>query len=439
MAVGSNVNPNYPIPGLDQSSKGFRDNFATIKKEIEDLQGTTIQLAGGVVSDPYTLGDGSMVIQTAIAGGAFYINPPDHAIQFNRGGALTGDSNLVFDDVLVRVGIGSSKPTCTLDVGGAIASKDLSVAEPTAGSGANVRMHTATTSAGWDLRANKFSAYANGNIPYEIRTSGGTMILEADGSVGIGTSAATHRLQVHSSHEDIARFEGNIAISDSMIRATAHDATSSIGWGLEHAPGNWVGGMRLDNLGRLTLHTGETSGAQLSTSTSRIVIDAAGKVGIGVLAPNYVLEIDGGLKTLAITDASLGADRLVGINRDDPMYTLDVYGDVATAGAFVSTVSPLVVDTDPLVIDAWPMSEIRAARYTITVTRGTPPTESVDVIEYMAAEANGNVFDHTFATISTGPALGDVTALVNSDFIEVYYTGFGMGNTVTLAKTYVRK
>ena len=38
----SNVNPNFPVPGIDQSSKGFRDNFSIIKEEIETLQGVIV-------------------------------------------------------------------------------------------------------------------------------------------------------------------------------------------------------------------------------------------------------------------------------------------------------------------------------------------------------------------------------------------------------------
>lgn len=58
MAVFSRVNPTFPIPGIDQSSKGFRDNFQIIKTEIENLQSKTIQLTGDVRSTPYLLDSG---------------------------------------------------------------------------------------------------------------------------------------------------------------------------------------------------------------------------------------------------------------------------------------------------------------------------------------------------------------------------------------------
>lgn len=59
MAVNSRVNANFPLPGVDQSSKGFRDNFSIIKSEIEALQGKRIQLTGDVSSDPTILDSGT--------------------------------------------------------------------------------------------------------------------------------------------------------------------------------------------------------------------------------------------------------------------------------------------------------------------------------------------------------------------------------------------
>jgi len=59
MPVVSRVNPNFPLPGIDQPSKGFRDNFAIIKTEIESLQGKTIQLTGEVTSNPTIIDSGN--------------------------------------------------------------------------------------------------------------------------------------------------------------------------------------------------------------------------------------------------------------------------------------------------------------------------------------------------------------------------------------------
>jgi hypothetical protein len=64
----SNVNPTFPTPGLDQSSRGFRDNFTVIKTELESLQNKQIQLVGSVVSNVAVIGDdnNTIVLQTTI-------------------------------------------------------------------------------------------------------------------------------------------------------------------------------------------------------------------------------------------------------------------------------------------------------------------------------------------------------------------------------------
>ena len=74
MAVLSRVNPNYPIPGIDQSSKGFRDNFATIKGEIENLQGKTITLVGAITGGPVMIDSGPDPI-TLVTVGKSYTMP----------------------------------------------------------------------------------------------------------------------------------------------------------------------------------------------------------------------------------------------------------------------------------------------------------------------------------------------------------------------------
>lgn len=68
MAVSSRVNPNFPIPGVDNSSKGFRDNFSVIKNEIENLQSKAIVLSGEVSSQPTAIDSGSGPINVSTTG-----------------------------------------------------------------------------------------------------------------------------------------------------------------------------------------------------------------------------------------------------------------------------------------------------------------------------------------------------------------------------------
>lgn len=91
MTVNSQVNPNFPLPGMDQPSKGFRDNFTIIKQEIEALQGKKIQLTGDISSAPTSLDAGTGVTLILTTSKVFRLS-------FNNanlsGGLLTVNHNL---------------------------------------------------------------------------------------------------------------------------------------------------------------------------------------------------------------------------------------------------------------------------------------------------------------------------------------------------------
>lgn len=123
MAVGSNVNPNFPIPGIDQSSRGFRDNFTTIKKEIESLQGKNIQIVGGIQSDPIQIGndDGDIILSVS---GNITPGGSNLSIQYNANGTL-GGSEMYFNNN--RFGIGTNNPSQPLEIVGNIKITNTSV------------------------------------------------------------------------------------------------------------------------------------------------------------------------------------------------------------------------------------------------------------------------------------------------------------------------
>jgi hypothetical protein len=106
MAVISKVNPNFPAPGIDQSSKGFRDNFTIIKTEIEALQGKTIQLAGAITSTPVMLDSGTSGI-TINTTSKLYID--SFVTGDLSGGILTVTHALGQQIVMVQVSDGSNR------------------------------------------------------------------------------------------------------------------------------------------------------------------------------------------------------------------------------------------------------------------------------------------------------------------------------------------
>jgi hypothetical protein len=100
MAVISKVNPNFPIPGVDQSTKGFRDNFNTIKTEIENLQSKTITLVGDVTSLPTIVDSGTSGIVIDVIGNVFR---ESFSSANMSGNTLTVNHNLNQQIVIVQV------------------------------------------------------------------------------------------------------------------------------------------------------------------------------------------------------------------------------------------------------------------------------------------------------------------------------------------------
>ena len=100
MTVVSRVNPNFPLPGIDQPSKGFRDNFTIIKNEIEALQGKRIQLIGDVSSAATILDSGTGGVTIATTGKIYRKNFTAADL---AGGILTVVHNLSQQYVIVQV------------------------------------------------------------------------------------------------------------------------------------------------------------------------------------------------------------------------------------------------------------------------------------------------------------------------------------------------
>lgn len=445
MAIGSNVNPNYPIPGLDQTSKGFRDNFAIIKRELEEIQGTTIQFVGGILSEPYMLGSSSsIVINTVLNGSQIGLNPPNHAIQFNENGLLKGNINLTYDVSNVSVGLGISP----VDVKGSLSTLgpvncggNIVVTENDLSTPAYVRLVTPTNNAVLSLSNTDnvltFGTEIRGNI--QIVTAGTEKVrIDTNGNVGIGTDEMTARLSVVGNSRDLARLYTNPPLSDSIFRLLTSDATSTIGLGLEHRAIGWLGGIRIDSAGTVSIHSGESQDSYLSTSSAAIAINNAGSVGIGSFEPAYNLDINGTFRSNGITDPSDEADKKVGINNSTPSYTLDVAGDVASSGASISTVPPIeTIDTDPIIIDSWPITEFRTARYTVQAVSGTAPAEIVNIWELLVYHANDTAYLNTISSFDTGGSIGTITAEVIAGFIDLSFTGIAAGIRLKLAKVYI--
>lgn len=100
MAVNSRVNANFPLPGIDQPSKGFRDNFSIIKSEIEALQGKKIQLVGDVSGGPIMLDSGTSTVVISTIGRVFRLTFTNVDVVL---GQLTINHNLGEQFVIVQI------------------------------------------------------------------------------------------------------------------------------------------------------------------------------------------------------------------------------------------------------------------------------------------------------------------------------------------------
>jgi hypothetical protein len=417
MVAISRVNPNYPIPGIDQSSKGFRDNFSTIKSEIEALQGKNIVLTGDVQTTSAMIdsGTGDIVIDCVVAVANIAAGGSNISIQYNVDGVLTGNSNFVYQPTNGHVGIGFNAgdiDSFRLNVNGAAQFRESILVESSSySSAATLTMKSANPAGGHlDLAVNNntvsFDSVA-GN-PYRFQIGGANVAhLSSQGLfIGIGTTSweATRALEVESFDTDIALFQGLEDFVDHGVRLTTDQDYSSIGLILEHRVANAVGGIRIDNKGNVSIHSGESMNAQLSTSSARLLINPAGQVGIGTSIPRAQLDVNGSFRTREYT-----------VSDRDPV--------------FVSTTLVNVT------IDSWPMLQYRSARYTVQITDSV--TGNIDVRSLLMMHANGSPYITEYGAVNNTGALGTLSTQVNGSNIELVINTANPNLVIKLESHYI--
>lgn len=401
MVAISRVNPNFPIPGIDQSSRGFRDNFATIKSEIEAIQSKVIVLTGDVTSSNVIIdsGTGDVVIDTTISIANATAGGANLSIQYNDSGIINGADGFMYDPASNFVGIGTTAPVLLLDVWGQAIVRNQFVVGSNAGTPGFGTAYINSLNG-----AIQFGSVGPDNIQIQIGNIDIANFGPTGLAIGVGTSGAVRQLDVASNMPDIAWFYGNLDTSDNGVRFTTDQSTSSIGLILDQTAANAVGGIRVGTDGNVTIHAGENTGAQLSNSSARITITGVGQVGIGSTAPVLQLDVAGGVLT--------------------------------TSPSAVSPI-PVVTDTPAVayLIDDYNTTVFRSANYTVQVT--DTDTGDVDLTSVLLMHANGTDYLYTYANIASNGSLGTIGSAINGDQAELTFTPSVNNTEVKISATYI--
>lgn len=273
MPVESKVNVNFPIPGIDQSSRGFRDNFATIKEEIENIQSKNIQLVGSLISNPVQIGAtaSDIVIPVAVNLTNVQAAGSNLSVQYNFNNLISG-SEIYYN--AGQVGINTSTPAAALDVIGNIIVASLSPLT-TMQIGNNLIVLAGSTTTEFNLNGNSAIIIDNSNV-----------------TVGIGTAPQT-TLDIYSSQTNPVIIRAVQNNSDNGVRLTTDQTNATMGVLLEQRVSNKLGGMRIDQNGNISIHINESMDANLSDASRVINILTNNNVGIGSMIPQNQLDVQG--------------------------------------------------------------------------------------------------------------------------------------------------
>jgi hypothetical protein len=426
MAVGSNVNPNYPIPGIDQSSKGFRDNFSTIKVEIENLQAKNIVLVGDATGNAIIdSGTGEVVINTVVSVANIAAAAPDRAVQFNAAGTLAGDTFLTWDTAQTLV-IGDQQPDTYYWLDSGLAKiHDLLAIQ---GNNTNALLSITGADATYPTvylssEVNNGVGQANLNIANADTVTIDTLNIQFNGANGAQFNAnglsvgavylstvgsPVGYLEVYADGQaDMGNFYSTYDNSDNGVRLQTAGANSTVGLVLQQTNADAVAGIRIGQTGNLSLHTGLNNGADLNDSSIVVLVDQSGRMGIGITQPQYRLDVDGGLQWNLPNSAN---------------------------------VAPVSTGIVGVAVDSWDINVYRSADYTV---QSVDSVGLVEITKLLVMHQQGMAYQTIYANLNDasgapGPTiLGSFAASIDGNIMQLIYSAVANATITKVNVTYI--
>ncbi len=300
-------------------------------------------------------------------------------------GSTLGTTTIFQDPTTNQIGIGTNTPAFPLDLNGSVFAIGPTGASP--GSGGTMRFRDDTGTVRWSFGlpgssgATDFFLYnnASGRAPFYVQGGANSymLYLNANGNVGIGTTTPAAMLEVNGTaqFDQPVTFAGNQSLAGNLfigtgaplnlpleVRTGTNEALSvasngNVGIGTTTpaanlhvygtgstqaviqggnvgdvglqilGDGNWKIGSNVGGVG-----TGKFTVWDMTSGTSRFVIDTLGNFGIGTPSPSYNLDLNGGAFALGPVASNPGAGATMRF-RDDSGTVRWIFGLPGTVGS----------------------------------------------------------------------------------------------------------